>query len=396
MKDFDYFEDHRSFTGEDPENLFANSLLLLKGQKWRDMRSTLSPAFTGSKMRQMFELVSECADEMINHLQDRAKAGETIDFEMKDLFSRYTNDVIASCAFGIKVNSLKNPNNEFFEAGKKFMKFTEPLEMIKFLITWKFPKTSKALGLDFMDSSVSKFFRSMVVETMDEREKNNIFRPDMINIMMQLRKGTVSVQPAAEEVNGAGDGFATTEESSIGKSVVKRNWTDSQLTAQCFIFFLAGFETNSTLLMTAAYELMANQDIQQRLYDEIKAVHESRQGKRIDYDTLQKMKYMDQVISETLRKFPPGAQLDRLCVKDYNFDDGSLKFTVKKGTTVFIPVYGIHHDPKYYADPERFDPERFSDENKGNIVPGSYMPFGAGPRNCIGMYCITIPEMNEF
>lgn len=249
------------------------------------------------------------------------------------------------------------------------------------------PYIAKIFGFDAMDSDVSNFFKAMVMETMDEREKKNIFRPDMINILMQVRKGQIITQQEASEDQRAssGDGFATVEESTIGTSAVKRKWTDNQIIGQAFVFFLAGFDTSSNLLTMLAYELVANPDIQQKLHDEIEATNESRKGKRLDYDTLQKMKYMDQVVSETLRKWPPAPQIDRLCVKDYSYDDGSLQFNVNKGTPVFIPVYGIHHDPQYYPNPERFDPERFSDENKDDIVQGSFIPFGVGPRNCIGM-----------
>lgn len=114
-------------------------------------------------------------------------------------------------------------------------------------------------------------------------------------------------------------------------------------------------------------------------------MNENLHCKQVDYDVLQKMKYLDEVVSEVLRKWPPLVQPDRVCVKDYVFDDGNnLKFTIEKGSRLFITAYGIHHDAKYYADPEKFDPDRFSDENKGNIQPATYIPFGIGPRNCIG------------
>lgn len=137
--------------------------------------------------------------------------------------------------------------------------------------------------------------------------------------------------------------------------------------------------------MFAAYELVTNPDIQQTLYEEISDVNEQLGGKRITYETLQKMKYLDQVICETLRKWPAAGQIDRLCVKDYIYDDeDKLKFKIEKGSNIIFPVYGMHRDPKYYPNPEKFDPERFSDENKHNITPGTYAPFGLGPRNCIG------------
>lgn len=396
MKDFDHFEDGSFFEGLNSDDLFSNAMFLMKGQKWRDMRSTMSPAFTGSKMRQMFELTSECADELLDFLQSRAKNGEALDFEMKDFFSRHTNDVIASCAFGLKVNSFADPNNEFLVSGKKLMNFLGATTMLKIFFLRVAPRFGKVLGIEIMDSKVEDFFRSMVFDTMDERERQNIFRPDMINILMQLRKGsTIAQQTVAEEKNEANiDGFATVEESSIGKSVVKRKWTDNELISQAFVFFFAGFEFNANTLTTLAYELVVNPEVQQKLYEEIKETHESRQGKRIDYDTLLKMKYMDQVVTEALRKWPSSTQLDRMCVKDYVYDDGDLKLNIKKGTSVLIPVYGIHHDPQYYPNPERFDPERFSDENKANIVPGSFLPFGIGPRNCIGMWRIKISRID--
>lgn len=382
VKDFDHFEDHRTFMDDRSDNLFSNSLFFMKGEKWRDMRATLSPSFTGSRMRQMFDLVSECANGFMVYLKERADKGEVLNFEMKDLFSRYTNDVIASCAYGIHINSLKDLNNEFFQAGQMFTKFNQPWVIMKFIFIRAFPFVAEKLGVDFIDSKVSKFFRSMVLDTMEVREAKKIFRPDMINILMQVRKGTLTSNN--EQQTDDNDGFATVEESNVGKAVVRRKWNDSQIVAQCFLFFVAGFDTSSNLLTLLAYELAANPDVQQTLHEEIKATQEGRQAKQLDYDTLQKMKYMDQVITETLRKWPPVPMVDRICVKDYVYDDGNLKLNINKGRPITIPIYGIHHDPQYYPDPERFDPERFSDEHKDSIVPGSFIPFGVGPRNCIG------------
>ncbi|GBP26417.1 Cytochrome P450 9e2 [Eumeta japonica] len=91
---------------------------------------------------------------------------------------------------------------------------------------------------------------------------------------------------------------------------------------------------------------------------------------------------------ETLRKWPPAPNPDRYCQKRYNLGKPHEKATkdvyLEEGSVVVIPVWPIHYDPKYYPDPHRFDPERFSDENKHNIKPFTYLPFGVGPRNCIG------------
>lgn len=103
------------------------------------------------------------------------------------------------------------------------------------------------------------------------------------------------------------------------------------------------------------------------------------------YEVLQKLQYLDQVVSEALRKWSPNMQLDRYCRKDYLYDDDAgTRFVIEHGHMVIIPVIALHHDPKFFPDPDRFDPERFSEENRSKINTGAYLPFGVGPRNCIG------------
>lgn len=353
---------------------------MLKGSKWRDMRATLSPAFTGSKMRQMYELVSECSEEMATILLNQSKSTGRVDCEIKELFTKYTNDVIATSAFGCKTNSFENPNNEFYLSGKKIMEFTSTKAIFRVSLIFVLPKLASLFNVSFIDKTASSFFRSMVLDNIASREKLGIFRPDMINILMNVKKGK-SLRGANEETSS--DGYATVGESSIGNAIVKREWTDDEIVAQSFLFFLAGFDTVATLLSFLVYELSINQDVQQKLYDQVKETHQFLDGKKLTYEGIQKLKYLDMVVSETLRLWPPAVAIDRICVKDYNYDDGQCKFKIEKGTTLNIPTCGLHMDEKYWVNPTKFDPERFSDENKDSITPGTYIPFGLGPRNCI-------------
>lgn len=88
------------------------------------------------------------------------------------------------------------------------------------------------------------------------------------------------------------------------------------------------------------------------------------------------------LLLETLRIYPAIPSLNRQCTKDYHIPDTDV--VIEKGTKVLISILGLHHDPEYFPEPEKFDPDRFSDENKHNIRPFTYLPFGDGPRNCIG------------
>lgn len=124
-----------------------------------------------------------------------------------------------------------------------------------------------------------------------------------------------------------------------------------------------------------------NTDIQDRLYEEILETNEQLNGKQLTFEALQKMKYMDMVVSEVLRKWPIGTMMDRAVSKQYLLEqnDGS-KVILEPNNVLWIPTYAIHRDPKYYPNPEVFDPERFSDENRKSIHPCVYIPFGSGPR----------------
>jgi cytochrome P450 family 9 len=88
------------------------------------------------------------------------------------------------------------------------------------------------------------------------------------------------------------------------------------------------------------------------------------------------MKYLDQVVSETLRMWPAAPMADRQCTKDYEVQYDGRKFMIEAGRTFYIPIHGLHQDEKYFKNPKKFDPERFSDENKADIDPDTYLPFG--------------------
>ncbi|XP_058462574.1 probable cytochrome P450 9f2 [Malaya genurostris] len=388
VKDFDHFVDHTTLSVDqeldNPHMLATNTLVALRGNKWRDMRATLSPAFTGSKMRQMFALIVECGQSIVHYYQERSRLDGPQVLEMKELFSRFANDVIATTAFGIKVDSFNEKDNVFYTFGQSISNPTGISQSLKLIGYTLFPKLMLKLNIDFLSSEHDKFFRGMISNTMKTREMQNIFRPDMIELLMQAKKGNLKHQPDEQREEQL-EGFAMVEESQVGKRNHNRVWTDNELIAQAFIFFIAGFETVSLTLSLLAYELTRNVDVQAKLHEEILRIQRELDGKPLTYEVLQGMKYLDMVISETLRMWPIGTLIERMCLKDYVLDDGQgNRITIERGRTVMVSVIGLHHDPKYFPEPERFNPERFSEKNSDTIIPNTYLPFGIGPRNCIG------------
>ncbi|RZC38896.1 cytochrome P450 9e2-like [Asbolus verrucosus] len=377
IKEFDHFHDHVTGSTSNDE-IMSKALINLSGQDWRQMRATLSPAFTSNKMKNMYHLISECAENFVKHFQGK----EQVSVEMKDILSRFANDVIATTAFGIKVDSLRDLNHEFFLMGKRLTTFSFG-QTIKLSIILISQTIATKLQIEMLPKATATFFRSIIKNNITKRETEGIVRPDLLHLLMEARKGKLKHETVKDE---KGEGFATVEESHIGKNTKQMELTDNHIVAQALLFFFAGFETVSTASSFLAHELAVNPDVQKKLQEEIDAVNEEHEGK-IPYEILLSMKYFDQVVCESLRKWPAAFQTDRICTKNYTILPKKAHervLEIEEGVLMVIPIMALHRDPQYYPEPERFDPERFSEENKDRFVPGTYLPFGLGPRNCIG------------
>lgn len=159
------------------------------------------------------------------------------------------------------------------------------------------------------------------------------------------------------------------------------DWTDDDIIAQCLEFFLGEFNTVSSVASFMFHELAMNPDIQDKLFAEIDRVKNDLKGSPLTYEMILKMKYLDMVLCETLRRWCPTPYLERTCKQPYTLDDfNGVKVNLEVGDSIFVPIYALHMDEKYFKKPIKFDPERFSDENKDKIQPGTYLPFGFIPR----------------
>ncbi|CAG2178521.1 unnamed protein product, partial [Oppiella nova] len=164
-------------------------------------------------------------------------------------------------------------------------------------------------------------------------------------------------------------------------NVLEKKLTEDEILAQCFLFFVAGYETTATTLSYCTYELALNPTLQDRLYEETKDMFNEKG--EMDYSVLSRLPFIDALISETLRNYPPLLRLEREAMEDIMLGNTGVK--IEKGVIAEIPVYAIHHDSDHYPDPFTFNPDRFLPQNRDHIQPYTYLPFGSGPRNCIAM-----------
>lgn len=202
IQDFDHFVNHQVGFDMEMDSLVARSLFFSKNQQWKDMRTILSPAFTGNKMRMMFELIRTSTNDfrtiLMNQMKDADGNGKV--YELKDLFSRYACNIIATSAFGLEVDAVTNRDDEFYLAGKTVTNF-DGWQGFKFLLFDSIPSILKLFRVKFFDQKLMDYFRHVVMSAVGYREKNSVFRPDMIELLMQARKGTLDESDHSAKVN---------------------------------------------------------------------------------------------------------------------------------------------------------------------------------------------------
>uniref|UniRef100_A0AAQ5XMN2 Cytochrome P450 3A n=1 Tax=Amphiprion ocellaris TaxID=80972 RepID=A0AAQ5XMN2_AMPOC len=155
--------------------------------------------------------------------------------------------------------------------------------------------------------------------------------------------------------------------------------TDHEILSQSMIFLFAGYETTSSTLTFLAYNLATNPGVMKKLQQEIDTTFPNQAP--IQYQPLMQMEYLEGVINESLRLYPIAPRVERVAKGTVEING----IVIPKGMVVMVPTWPLHRDPDVWLEPEKFKPERFCKENKDSIDPYTYMPFGLGPRNCIGM-----------
>lgn len=277
IKDFSSFY-HRGLYSNEKVDPLTGNLLFLNGEKWRNLRTKLSPAFTSGKLKAMFSGLIDCGQSLQMHVGQMADKKQSI--EVRDIFARYSTNVIASVAFGIDIDCIREPNCDFREYGKKIfeMSFSNG---IRNALSFLSPSLLELLNVRITDKSIQDFMTAVVHENLKLREANNIVRRDFFQLLIQLRNtGNISQNDDEWKTNNDAD-------NKNGKCL-----SLDEMTAQSFIFFAAGFETSSTAMSFCLYELSRLPDIQRKVYDEIVSVL-SKYGGKLTYEAMNEMKYLE-------------------------------------------------------------------------------------------------------
>nr|XP_015215557.1 PREDICTED: cytochrome P450 3A40-like [Lepisosteus oculatus] len=363
---YSLFTNRRNFGLNGP---LYDALSIVEDEEWKRMRSVLSPSFTSGRLKEMFPIMTHYAKILVQSLQKKSDRNEPV--QMKEFFGPYSMDVVTSTAFSVNIDSLNNPDDPFVANIKKMLKFNflHPLLIIISLFPSLTPLLEK-LEVTLFPRSVMTFFYDSLRKIKADRQKNvHSNRVDFLQLMVDSQ-----IPDEATE---------TKEGEKPPKGL-----TDHEILSQSMLFIFAGYETTSSTLSFLAYNLATNPDALKKLQKEVDEVFPNKSP--VTYEALMQMEYLDMALNESLRLYPPAGRVERVCKKTIEING----VTIPKGMVIMIPSYALHRDPEHWPEPEVFKPERFSKENKESIDPYAYLPFGAGPRNCIGMrFAIIVMKM---
>lgn len=312
------------------------------------------------QIKSIYPIIQNSCSKLTLYIKEKTTKISEDGFQAKTLIDKYTLDLVSNSIFGHDPQAFSDEHNIFVEMADAIAEQTfqlynrifwgSGLPVVKFF--WNAP---------FFTKKVVDFFNEMTKNAISYRESSKIEQNDYLQFLIDLKK--------------------------------KKEIPDIDMAANEGLVFIDAVDTASLLISNGLFSIGENKRVQEKLREEIKKT--IKEFGRIDYDILMdKMPYLDQVTNEALRFHPPIPITTRQCTEPVQISlrDNS-KITVEKGTTALIPIWSIHHDPEHYQDPENFYPERFDEENGGIKAfkdKGVYLPFGGGPKICLGMRLVIL------
>ncbi|CAN8008111.1 unnamed protein product, partial [Ixodes pacificus] len=352
----------------------GRGLIHVKGSEWKSMRSCATSSFTSLKLKLMMDHIAEGGDVFMDVLGKFADQGKEIN--MLKPFQGLTMDYVGRAAFGIDTCFQKEPNNPFLITAQRTLRevMTGPFHMLAHCTTSFGPLAAPILWLSQIFGSFSfNTFSEHTAKVIEKRKKHpELRRNDMLQNLIDAKyEDLTSTQiPSGDTTNAGVKGVRKT-----------RALSSEEVIMNSTVLFVGGFETSATSLSFITYALGKYPDVQEKVRQEVNDV--LNEGGSLDFETVtQKLKYVIQVINETMRIWPPGLTFTtRQAMEDFEYQ--GIKY--KAGTCIMSPVAMIHMDERFFPDPTKFDPDRFSEENEGSIPKLAFQPFGMGPRNCLGL-----------
>ncbi|XP_065091254.1 cytochrome P450 4d1-like [Ochlerotatus camptorhynchus] len=344
-------------------NWLGDGLLLSKRHKWHARRKAITPAFHFKVLEQFVDVFDRNATELVDVLGRHADSGET--FDMFPYVLLYALDVICESAMGTSVNALRNSDSEYVRAVKEAANISirRMFDIIRrtplFYLTPSYQRLRKVLKVlhGYTDNVIvarKKKLKDQVKHednsTSDDLELGSRKKEAFLDMLLRTK------------ING-------------------KPLTNLEIREEVDTFMFEGHDTTTSAVVFTLFSLAKHPAIQQKVYEEIICIVGKDPRERIELSHLHELSYLEMVIKETLRLFPSVPLIGRRCVEEVTIEGK----TIPAGANIIVGIYYMGRDPNYFEKPLEFIPERFEGEKSvEKFNPYKYIPFSAGPRNCIG------------
>ncbi|XP_077296728.1 cytochrome P450 9e2-like [Arctopsyche grandis] len=355
VKDFQSFSRNDFEMDPKVDPIITANIFSQSGELWKNNRAAWTASMTSNKIKNAFEKINEKCNVMIDHIKKHIKEKPNEAMEPTRLSLNFFTDAVVSSVLGLEFNSFTAKENPYQKVSNAFLAPTFWFGLLTMIF--------------IVSPSLARFLRLRMVPKHIENE-----------LVEMARKVYESRKTIGFHKNNSFDSILLHNQSKDNSP------TDLDIAGLIFAFLLDGTETSSGVAGFMLHFIAANPHVQKKMQEEIDQAAEANDGK-LDYDTIHGLSYLDMVLSETLRMYPPALLVQRQCTNPYVLPPADSKgkpFEVPVGMIAIVPVYSLHMDPENFPEPEKFDPERFNDENKSKIKKFTYLPFGEGPRVCIG------------
>ncbi|XP_025073480.1 cytochrome P450 4C1-like [Pogonomyrmex barbatus] len=373
----------KSFLYKPFQNAVNTGLFTSGGTKWRSRRKILTPTFH-------FAVLQQFADTIIKKGENMAKCLKNMeDTVVEDLTSFVSEHILnAFCETVIGTSqglpSLQIPFEDIIQQGTEIMMYR--VMRLWLYNDWIFSLTSKGRHQKMLIKMMNAFTQKLISERKLYHERTNGRYLKTSDKTDKTDKNTLAEKDDSETITIKKKRLAMMD---MLIAASRENYlTDSDIQEEINTIMIAGTDTTSMTMSYVLLLLAEHKDVQDRVRVEINAAIHKDGGKLI-MQSLHNLSYLERCIKETLRLYPVAYVISRITSKDVKLQS----YLVPAGTALLINIHGVHRDPNYWPNPEIFDPDRFLPENIQNQHPYSYLPFSAGPRNCIGQrFCFVATE----
>ncbi|GIY37100.1 cytochrome P450 4V2 [Caerostris darwini] len=332
----------------------GKSLFTCKGTQWRERRKLFAPCFQSNMLKGYLTVFNEHSHKFSRYLMKETENDFT---SIDELISLSTLDILCECIMGVKIGAFENKSNQYVDSLHR----TLDLVMARVLKFWQWPDTlywnSNTGKVAAYHRQVMHDFSRTIIEERKRRYLNGEKADDstkyksLLEVLLKLH----------------------IEDRALDEEGVKR---------EVDTFIVAGHDTVAATIKFALYLIGHHPEVQEKIRQEIDSVFEGDADRPLSVDDLSDLKYLECVLKECNRIYPSVPMFGRHISEETKL----CGYSAPKGASAIVMTYFLHRDPEFFPDPEKFDPDRFLPENKNKIPECAYVPFGAGPRHCIGRW----------